>query len=85
MGVGGWEWRTKRELEEGEAWGSPSFVIFSSFLPITLKKKKREGAGGERKDPGKFVMNDDITSGSPTVPASRPVRLENKGLFTISF
>lgn len=41
---------------------SSAFVRFSSFLPITLKRIIIKGRG---KGPVNFIMNNDITSGSP--------------------
>lgn len=64
--VGGWEQRKKGGLEEEEAWGNSSLVTFFFFSTHYLKK----GVEG----PCKLVMNDDITFGSPTAPASRPKR-----------
>lgn len=67
VGVGGWAWRKERGPGRGGGLGSPSFVIFLLSYPLPLKHLKKE-----RERPSKLLMNNDITSGSPTDPAAKP-------------
>ena len=66
--AGGWGLGVEKEGRIGRGGGLQQLILcyFSSFLPITLKR----GWG----NPVQLIMNDDITSGSPTGPASRPKR-----------